>query len=428
MRTETGEIIAGHGRILAAQKRGFTDAPCMTAVGWSPEQIKAYRIADNKLTENSTWDEDLLKAELTALEDIGFDLTLTGFNLEEINLLVDGGVGQGLTDPDDAPEPPANPVSALGDVWLLGAHRLMCGDSRSLSETQQLCAGIIPDLANCDPPYGISVVKSASVGGAKPFGQTGHVGRSDTHAIAFGKLGARAASDPKHIANYGKTGGGNAPYGGWKDGDRTKGPAKQGRVHGPARRAIIAPGLYAPIIGDDSTETAVATYGVLTGIGACAIVLWGGNYFANALPPSRCWLVWDKENTGTFADAELAWTNQDAVVRVLRHQWSGLMKASERGEKRVAPTQKPVALAEWVIETVSPKAKSVLDLFGGSGSTLIACERLSRSCFMMEISPHYCDVIIERWRNFTGKQATHEKTGRTFDEIAADRTQAVAAQ
>jgi hypothetical protein len=261
-----------------------------------------------------------------------------------------------------------------------GRHRLVCGDCTDAETVEKLCEGVVPDLANCDPPYGVNIVKGASVGGAKPFGSV--------TAVAFGKIG----------------GGKPHPYAG----------AKQGRVHGPARKAIIQPGVYAPVIGDDSTETAVAAYAVLTALDVPVIVLWGGNYFADKLPASRCWLVWDKETTGTFADAELAWTNQDKITRLFRHQWSGLMKASERGERRVHPTQKPVALAEWVIKTIAPDAKNVIDLFMGSGSTLIACERLQKRCFGMELAPPYIDVSILRWQNFTGEKATLEATGETF--------------
>ncbi len=179
--------------------------------------------------------------------------------------------------------------------------------------------------------------------------------------------------------------------------------------------------MYEPVIGDDTTETAIASYHTLVALCVPSIVLWGGNYFANALPPSRCWLVWDKENTGTFADAELAWTNQDKIVRLIRHQWSGLIKASERGERRVHPTQKPVVLAEWVIETVAPDAVSVIDLFLGSGSTMIAAENKKIPCFCAELSPAYVDVAVKRWSKFTGRAAVLADDGRTFDEIAQAR-------
>jgi site-specific DNA-methyltransferase (adenine-specific)/modification methylase len=160
---------------------------------------------------------------------------------------------------------------------------------------------------------------------------------------------------------------------------------------------------------------------VIASLSVPVIVFWGGNYFADQLPASRCWLVWDKENTGSFADAELAWTNQDKIVRVLRHRWSGLMKASERGERRVHPTQKPVALTEWVIETMAPKAKTLVDLFLGSGSALIACERSGVICLGAELAPAYCDVIVKRWQAFTGNEATLDGDDRTFAQIDAER-------
>ncbi len=389
-----GVIVAGHGRLAAARKLGLASVPVVVLEHLTEAQRRAYVIADNKLALNAGWDEDVLRAELEALASEDFGLQVTGFEQDELDALLAPSASQAQTDPDDAPEAPEVPASILGDVWILGRHRVMCGDSLSMDQVQHLTGGAIPDLANCDPPYGISVVKGASVGGAKAFG---------------------------------KVGGGNAPYGGWKDGDRTKGPARQGRVHGPAKNAIIKPGTYAPIIGDDTIDTAVASYGVLTALGVPIIALWGGNYFANALPNSRCWLIWDKENTGTFADAELAWTNQDKVVKLIRHQWSGLIKASERGERRVHPTQKPVALAEWVIETLAPKALTVIDLFLGSASTLIAAERQGLKCFGMEMSPAYVDVAVRRWEEFTGKTAALEATGQTFQEVQDERRRQAAA-
>lgn len=375
---EHGGVIAGHARILAARKLGLSDAPVMVATGWTQAQKRAYVLADNQLAINGAgWDESLLRVEMADLRDMAFDLSLIGFgDDEQAGLLADKT--EGLTDPDDAPEPPEHPVSVLGDLWILGRHSLLCGDGTDISAVQRICNGDTPEISVCDPPYGISVVKGSSIGGAKPFGKV--------------------------------EGGKPHPFAG-----------KRVRVHGPAKKAIIQPGVYSPIIGDDTTETAIAAYHTLMALGVSVIVLWGGNYFANALPPSRCWLVWDKENTGTFADAELAWTNQDRVVRLIRHQWSGLIKASERGERRVHPTQKPVALAGWVIDTIAPQAASVIDLFLGSGSTMIAAENRKIACFGVELSPSYVDVAVKRWQDFTGLSATLDGDGRTFGEIEANR-------
>ena len=136
------------------------------------------------------------------------------------------------------------------------------------------------------------------------------------------------------------------------------------------------------------------------------MIFWGGNHYASSLPSSSCWIVWDKKNAGNdFADAELAWTNQKTAVRIFEHMWNGMLKASERGESRVHPTQKPVALAEWCFEHYGKLGDKVIDLFGGYGSTLIACEKTGRTGYLMEMSPAYCDVIIQRWENATGKKA-----------------------
>lgn len=365
---EAGGLIAGHARIAAARLLGIADAPVMVARGWSEDQKRAYVLADNQLAMNAAWDSGLLAQELKALAASAFDMDLIGFAPDELAQLL-GGQDQGLTDPDDTPAAPAEPVTKRGDVWELGRHRIMCGDAGDQLEIEALTRGVVPDLANCDPPYGISVVKGGSIG---------KVGGGKPHPFA-------------------------------------------GRVHGRARNAIIEPGVYAPIIGDDTTDTAMLGYRTLVSIGVPAIVLWGGNYFANLLSPSRCWLVWDKENTGSFADCELAWTNQDAVVRLFRHQWSGLIKASERGEKRVHPTQKPVALANWVCKTVAPQATTVIDLFLGSGSALISAEQSKLALFGMELAPAYVDVAVLRWQAFTGLRATLEGGGRSFSDIANER-------
>ena len=176
---------------------------------------------------------------------------------------------------------------------------------------------------------------------------------------------------------------------------------------------VTARGKYRPVIGDDSTKTATDAYALCAGLGIPIQVFWGANFYAEALPPSSGWIVWDKENgEGFFADGELAWTNDDKQLRIFRHQWKGMIRDSERGQKRVHPTQKPIALAEWSFENYG-KPKSVLDLFGGSGSTLIACEKTNRKCFMLELDPVYIDTIISRWCKYTGQT----KVKRNGEEI-----------
>jgi DNA modification methylase len=198
---------------------------------------------------------------------------------------------------------------------------------------------------------------------------------------------------------------------------------KDGKVG--ADFGVAKKGKYKQIIGDDSTDTAIASYELLKDLSDKQI-LWGGNYYASALNNSSCWIVWDKKNNGSFADCELAWTNQTTAVRKFEHMWNGMIKDSERGEKRVHPTQKPVALSEWCFDNYGEDCATVLDLFGGSGSTLIACENKGKSCFMMELSENYNDVIIERWQKLTSKIATLESTGQTFENVKLDRMGVIA--
>jgi 16S rRNA G966 N2-methylase RsmD len=381
-----GVIVVGHTRLLAAKKLGMTEVPVVVARNLTPAQIKAYRIMDNRSAQETSWDLDLLGVELLDLKDLGVDLTLTGFDYPELGALLAGPeAAAGGAGEDVVQEPPAQPVTVLGDLWLLGEHRVLCGDSISVDAVSRLLDGRKADMVFTDPPYGIKAVKGGQVGDSKAFGSTGNAG---------GKL----------------------PFGG-----------KKGHVHGerPLRGRlspkVIPTNFYAPIIGDDSTNTAIAAYNLCSGLAIPVLIFWGGNYYADRLPPSRCWIVWDKEVTGSFADVEIAWTNLDKVARLFRHQWSGLMKASERGERRVHPTQKPVALAVWCLEEFGKAGDKVLDLFLGSGSTLIACEKTGRTCLGMELSPDYVDVVVQRWQTFAGKQATLDGDGRSFDELKALR-------
>lgn len=161
------------------------------------------------------------------------------------------------------------------------------------------------------------------------------------------------------------------------------------------------------MIGDDTTETAKKGYEVAKELTDNQIIF-GGNYFTDFLYPSRCWIVWDKQNTGNFADAELAWTSFDKGVKLYHYLWNGLARQGSRvveGVTRVHPTQKPVGLFSNILNDFSKEGDAILDLFGGSGSTLIACEQINRTCFMAELDPHYCDIIINRWETFTGEKA-----------------------
>jgi DNA modification methylase len=346
-----GLVVDGHLRLKAAKKLGMAEVPVILADDMTEAQIKAFRISVNRMAEFAEWDNELLALEFAELTDMEFDLDLTGFTADEIAALTPEQIEPGLTDEDAVPEVPEQPVTVLGDVWILGKHRLMCGDSTSIDAIEKLTEKQSIDMVFTDPPYGVAVVKDGMVG-----------------------------------ADFG----------------------------------VAKKGNYKPIIGDETTDTAIEAYNACVSIGAKKIVLWGGNYFSNKLPPSSCWLVWDKRGdsgiVNTFADCELAWTNMTSPARVHKQLWNGMIREGEK-DKRVHPTQKPVALCEWGITNYTDKDASILDLFLGSGSTLMACEKTNRKCFGMEMSPDYCDVIVKRWQNFTGKIATHAETGEPFAEV-----------
>jgi len=365
-----GGIIAGHGRVMGARKLGLAEVPCIRLAHLTDTQKRAYIIADNKLALNAGWDDELLAIEFAELADAGFDNLLTGFTQDEIDALTPEQIPEGLTDEDAVPEVQAEPVSKLGDVWLLGKHRVMCGDSTSIDAVEALMDGNAVDMVFTDPPYGISIVSGG-----------------------------------------GKVGGGGA-FGGKRNEKKDK-------------SNVIQSSNFAPVAGDDSIDVAVEAIQVIATLGAKVEIIWGGNYYAASLPNSSCWIVWDKQNTGNFADCELAWTNQTTAVRKFEHMWNGMVKASEHGQKRVHPTQKPVALAAWCFEQYGDKCETVVDLFGGSGSTLIACEQKKKTGYIMELSGSYVDVIVRRWQDFTGKQATLEATGATFAEVESQNMQAV---
>jgi hypothetical protein len=319
-----GGVIAGHGRLLAARQLGMVNVPVIVAEGWSEAKTRAYVLADNQLALQAGWDSELLALELGELGELGFDLDLTGFAADEIAALTPGGT-EGLTDPDEIPEPPAEPTTKPGDLWLLGEHRVLCGDSTKADDVERLMGGEKAESVVTDPPYGIG-----------PLMQGGT----------------------------------------W---------AKKAAAHLSAMREWDA-------------TTSQQFFDMVVSLGVPSVV-WGGNYFIT--PASRCWLAWDKPEFPTMSSVELAWTNIDKNAKRIEcprtHQADG---AKEHA------TQKPVRVMAWALEFVP--AGLVYDPFLGSGTTLIAAEQLGRKCYGMEISPVYCDVIVKRWEQFTGKQATRE--------------------
>ena len=323
-------LIAGHGRVMAAKELGIETVPCVFIEGLTEEQRRAYILADNRLGELGEWDMELVLDELTELDDLGFDIELTGFDMPE-------ELPEVIEDDFDESVVPDEPRTKLGDIWQLGDHRLICGDSTDVNTIEKLINGQKPDLVFTDPPYGINIVNDN------------------------GKVGADNLAE-----------------------NRT----------------------YSKVIADDTTETAERAYNVLSHI-TDKLIIWGGNYFLDFLPSSDGWLIWDKRinmTSNNFADGEMAWCSFHTPVRIYHQLWAGMIREGEH-EDRVHPTQKPVRMLSEILRDFSKEHDAVLDVFGGSGSTLMACEQLNRKCFMCELDPHYCDVIINRWETFTGREA-----------------------
>jgi len=342
-------IIAGHGRVQAAQRIGMDEVPTLEAAHLSEAQKRAYIIADNRLALDAGWDDEMLRVEFMDLEAADFDLSLTGFELDEISALTANEPAEGLTDEDAVPEAPEDPVTVEGDVWLLGRHRLMCGDSTSIDAVEKLMDGMKPNAVFTDPPYGIGLDKEGQ------------------------KLGKSQA--------------------------------------------------YGAVLNDHSGEVAKDAFALAVSMRVPELYFWGANHYSSCLPDSSCWIVWDKQGgkSVTYADCELCYTNIEKPVRMFTHIWDGFRRDTEKGEKRVHANQKPVGLFVDIFSKFN-MGQVVFDMFGGSGSTLMAAEKTDRVCYMAELDARYCDVIIKRWQAFTGQEATHEASGKTYAELGNGRT------
>lgn len=356
---EAGSIIAGHGRVMAARKLGLTDVPVIVATGWSKAQKKAYVLADNQLALNAGWDIDLLKIEVGDLSAAGFDLDLIGF---DDKLLADllAEPNDGLTDPDEVPEPPAEPVTVPGDVWVMGNHRLMCGDSTSIDELEKLAAGQRVDMWLTDPPYNV-----AYEGGTKEKLTIQNDSMGDDQFRQFLRDSYVAAD------------------------------------------AIMKPGAVFYIWHSDSEGYNFRGAAKDAGWVVRQCLIWK----KSSLVMGRQDYHWKHEPClyGWKDGAGHLWAADRKQTTILEFD-----KPSRNGEH---PTMKPVELFEYQLLNNTKGADIVLDSFGGSGTTMIAAEKNGRYSRLMELDPKYCDVIITRWQNFTGQKAIHEASGKTFDEM-----------
>lgn len=359
---EDGGIIAGHGRVLAGKKLKLKEVPCITVSGWTEAQKKAYVIADNKLALNAGWDESLLAVEFEALQELGFDLELTGFSADEIAALMPFEEEVGLTDEDAVPESPEQPVTIEGDIWILGEHRLMCGDSTDAGSVALLMDGQKADQLVTDPPY--------------------------------------------NVAYEGKT----------KDALTIK----NDEMSDTGFRVFLVSALSAAFENMKAGASFYIWHSDLEGYN------FRGAVFHCGEEVRQC-LIWKKQNM-VMGLQDYHWKHESCLYgwkKGAAHLWANdrkqttILEFDRPSRNDVHPTMKPVELMAYCVQNNTKGSDIVLDLFLGSGSTLIAAHKTGRKCYGMELDPKYCDVIIKRWQDFTGKKAT--MAGDTYEEVAAAR-------
>jgi DNA modification methylase len=382
-----GVIICGHTRFKAAQKLGLEKVPVHVAKDLSPEQIKAYRIADNQTASLAEWNCDLLPIELGELQAANYDLGLLGFDQDELAKLLGGDLQEGLTDPDEVPAPPDDAITQPGDLWILGDHRLLCGDSSNPADLDRLLDGAVIHLVNTDPPYNVKVEPRSN------------------NAIAAGN--SSFAAPNKHHQKF--------------DLERHPGKSKGTTKKMRAKDRPLANDFVTDEAFDELLDAWFGNMARVLEPGR-GFYIWGGYANLGNYPPFlkkhdlyfSQGIVWDKQHPvltrkdfmGAFEICFYGWRLGAG------HSFFGPNNATDLWHvKKVNPqsmvhlTEKPVELAVRAMQYSSRIGEHVLDLFGGSGSTLIAAEQSNRKAFLMELDPPYCDVIVERWEKFTGRKA-----------------------
>jgi DNA modification methylase len=385
---EAGVIIIGHTRLKAAKSLGLAEVPVHVARGLSPEQVKALRIADNKTAEIAEWNLELLPIELAELQGMDFDLGLLGFDQDELAKLLDPDGQQGLCDPDEIPAPPDEAITKPGDLWILGEHRLLCGDSSKPADLDRLLDGQPIHLCNTDPPYNVKVEprsNNAIAAGLSSFQGTTHHQSMDVarHLEKSKPTQKKLRAKDRPLAN---------DFVSDEEFDRLL-DAWFGNI---ARVLVPGRGFY-----------------IWGGYANCAnyppFLKKHGLYFSQAI-------IWDKQHPvltrkdfmGAHEWCFYGWKEGAA------HTYLGPNNATDLWHvKKVNPqsmvhlTEKPVELAVRAMQYSSRTGENVLDLFGGSGSTLIAAQQTGRRAFLMELDPLYCDVIVQRYEQFTGQKAEY---------------------
>lgn len=403
--SETDDIIAGHGRLLAAQLLKIKKVPCIRLGYLTEAQRKAYVIADNKLALNAGWDDELLRLELGGLRDEGFEIGLTGFSSEEVDALLLGGDDvdeQGNVDDDEAPTAQDKCISGQGDVWMLGDHRVMCGDSTSIEDVEKLCDGSIVDCCWTDPPYNVNYegsagkIKNDNMGNAQ-FRQ--FLSEAFVSAFAVMRPGA-----PIYIAHADT------------EGYNFRGAFIDAGFKLSGCLIWVKPSL---VLGrsDYQWRHEPILYGWKPG---AAHSWYGGRAKTTVIDaenaPFR--VMQDESVQIEIGESTLIISGESLCVEELV---GSTIRAEKPRRNAEHPTMKPVDLVLRMLKNSSRRGDVILDLFGGSGSTLIACQKSSRKARLMEFDPRFADVIVRRWQAFTGQKAKHAITGLTFGEMSKDR-------
>ncbi len=388
-----GGIIAGHGRVLAARKLKLEQVPCIMLDHLTDTQRRAYVIADNKLALNSGWDEELLKLELDELKLEGFDLELTGFSLDEIDALEPEVIEPGLTDEDAVPEVQVEPVSKLGDVWVLGAHKVMCGDSTSIDAVETLMDGGCAELCFTSPPYS----DQREYNGGKEL--------STEHLATFVRASYGFVNYFAVNLGYSRKNGEVNQY--WND------YIKEAEDCG---LKLLSWNVWdrSGLGGSIGNQTAF-------------FPIWHEWIFVFGEKAKELNRTKKNKSAGSKSG-----TNRQADGSLLKGSGvtaefgkMGTVTACGVADGKLHPAMFPVELPEEYINAMTDEGDCVYEPFGGSGTTMIACEKTGREARLMELDPKYVDVIVRRWQEFTGKQATHAATGATFAEVEADSTLAI---
>ena len=358
-------IIAGHGRVLAARALGMDDVPCIRLSHLTETQRRAYVLADNRIALNSGWDADMLALEIEGLLADDFDVTMLGFDDAELAAMMNEPT-EGLTDPDEVPEPTAAPISVAGDIWVLGNHRIACGSSTDAHTVEALLAGALPHLMVTDPPYGVEYSanwRDDALGGKEGGRATGAVENDD-------------------VAD-------------WRD--------AWALFPGDVAYVWHAPGsLQAAVLASLEACDFVARNHIIWA--KSSLVIGRGHYHHQHEP---CWYAVRKGATGHWSGDR----KQSTLWQIPKPQ------KSETGHS----TQKPIECMRRPIENNSAPGDAVYEPFSGSGTTIIAAEMTGRKCYAVELNPAYVDIAVRRWQEFTGRTATLEGDGRTFAELSKTR-------